>query len=169
MIVNDTDYAGFQKKYIELVSGNVMDKLVDQKDFFTEMLEALTEQQLDFRYEDNKWSLRELLVHCIDTEAIFNYRALCIMRGETQTLPGFDQDDYVKNASINHYNKEYIINYFTITRYNTLVLFKNMDPELWEREGHVADYTMKLKAIPAVIAGHLEHHIRVIKDKYFIK
>lgn len=164
--INTDDIPEFQKKYIDLVDGDPIEMLANQKESFTEFLEQLDEAKLDYRYAENKWTLREVIVHIIDTEQIFNYRALCVMRGDTQNLAGFDQDVYISNAHVSHYSKEYLINYFTITRYNSLVLIKGANENVWENEGHISDYKMKLKVFPYMLAGHLKYHMQIIKERY---
>ncbi len=161
-----TDYAEFQQKYITLVNDNPIDFLSEQKDRFAELLESIDEDKLDYRYAEGKWSLRELITHIVDTELIFSYRALATARGDKQNLNGFDHEGYIANANLENHNKEYLINYFTIARYNSLILFKGIADDQWENEIAITDYTMKLKAFPAMIAGHMEYHMQMIKDRY---
>ena len=45
------------------------------------------------------WGDSTVLGHILDTERIFAYRGLCVARGETNPLPGFEQDDYVATGA----------------------------------------------------------------------
>ncbi len=164
--LNENDYAPFQKKYIDSFEGDVFELLAKQKESFTTFIDSLDNEQLNYSYADDKWTLRQVIIHIIDTEAIFNYRALCISRGDKQVLAGFDQDEYMDNMIIDKFNKEYLINYFTITRYNCLILINSFTDEQWEWEGKINDYTMKLKVFPHMNAGHLEHHWKIIQERY---
>ena len=163
---NENEYTQYQKTYLDHVEGDVMELLAEQKDSFSEFIESLSDEDLNFSYAENKWTMRQLLMHIIDTEAIFTYRALAISRAEKQTLPGFDQDDYVSNTDFDHLDKEYLINYFTITRYNTLIVFKGMSDEQMMRIGKISDYSMSVRVAAAIIAGHLEYHKKLIKERY---
>ncbi|MCB0812844.1 MAG: DinB family protein, partial [Flavobacteriales bacterium] len=44
------------------------------------------------RYAPDKWTIRELFQHLVDTERVFQYRALSFARGDTTPLPGFDEN-----------------------------------------------------------------------------
>lgn len=159
-------YPAFQEKYISLVSGDVFKMLADQKEQFGAFIDSLNDTQLDHRYEEGKWSIREVLIHIMDTEQIFNYRALCTARGEKGILPGFDQDVYMSQIQTEAFSREYLLNYFTITRYNSLVLFKSFSPEQWDTLAHIDDYEMSLSAFPYMAAGHLQHHWNILKTRY---
>lgn len=156
----------FQSRYIKLVEGDVNQLLAQQKDSFAELIAGLSEEKLNYRYADNKWSLREVILHVIDTEQIFNYRFLCGLRGEQQELPGFDQDELINsNKALNH-DSEYLLNYFTITRYNSLILFKALNPEHANDTVKMSGYEMSLSAFPYMAAGHLMYHENIIKERY---
>lgn len=55
---------------------------------------SLPEEKLFYRYAHGKWTVKEILVHIIDDERIFSYRALRFARDEKLNLIGFDQDSY---------------------------------------------------------------------------
>ena len=156
----------FQSKYINLVEGDVNQLLAQQKESFAELIEGLSEEKLNYRYAEKKWSLREVILHVIDTEQIFNYRFLCGLRGEQKELPGFNQDEFIdKNTSLDH-DSEYLLNYFTITRYNSLVLFKALNPQHAKDTVKISGYEMSLAAFPYMVAGHLLYHVNIIKERY---
>jgi len=164
--INKDSLPEFLQKYVSLVKDDPIDMLKQQKESFSAFIDNLSEGTLDFSYGEGKWTLREVITHMVDTEQIFGYRALCIARGEEGALPGFDQDVYISKARLTRHTKEYLANYFTITRYSTLILFNGTDDSLWERMGHMSGYTLPLKAIPHVIAGHHAHHMNIIDERY---
>jgi len=53
----------------------------------------------EYRYQDGKWHLKEILGHLCDAERIFSTRALRISRNDQTPLPGFNQDDYVPQSN----------------------------------------------------------------------
>ena len=60
----------------------------------------LKEKEL-YVYAEGKWTFKQLLVHVIDTERIFNYRALRFARNDSTELQGFDHDFYNENVAAN--------------------------------------------------------------------
>ena len=85
--------------YMELVPSNdLLDYFAHPSESIAALAPALTEAQLLYRYASGKWSVKDIFAHVIDCERIYCYRALCIARGETQALPGFEENDYARQA-----------------------------------------------------------------------
>src|SRR5437588_6830550 len=95
-----TEYAAFYEKYVSLVPDEDVLVALDQQLAETLiLLRGVSEQHGTFRYEPEKWSLKEVLGHLIDTERIMSYRALRLARNDRTPLAGFEQDDYVKSGA----------------------------------------------------------------------
>ena len=107
-----------------------------------------------------------MLGHVIDCERIFATRALCIARGERQSLPGFEQDDYVKEAKFNKRTLKDLIDEFSLVRKSNLVLFKTFTDNELNKRGIASENEVTVRAILFIIAGHGMHHIEVLKEKY---
>src|SRR5688572_8706035 len=89
-----TEYAQSYAGYVALVpEDDILAAIEDQSSETQKLLASLDESKAAFRYAESKWSVKEVLGHVIDCERIFAYRALAIARGETQPLPGFEEDD----------------------------------------------------------------------------
>lgn len=159
-------YADFYKKYVNKVKGNPLSFLANQQKEIADVLKLINKKNIDHKYAEGKWSLKEVLVHMIDTEQIFAYRALAIARGEKKTIPGFDQDKYIKNANLENISKKQIAENFKSIRKSSLFLFDTFGPEDWVRVGKAAGNEISASALPYIIAGHTKHHLDIIKKKY---
>src|SRR5436305_3115345 len=86
-------------KYIQLVPYSDLETAfhLHQTDLLS-LLEGLDPDKWDHRYAKDKWTVKEMVQHIIDTERVFSYRALCIARKEKQSLPGFEEKDYAAAA-----------------------------------------------------------------------
>jgi hypothetical protein len=160
------DFPPFQEKYIALVPDDVMNHLIKQKSTFSAYIDSLTEERLNYRYAEDKWTIRESIMHVIDTEQVFSYRALAVSRGDIQNLSGFDQNIYVDNFNSERLGASYLNKYFNTTRDNFLTLAEGMQDSDWEKSGTMSSYTMRLNAFPFMIAGHLDHHLAILKNNY---
>jgi hypothetical protein len=162
-----SDYKPYQEAYIITVEGNnILKVLEEQLKNIPDFLNSIPEIKGNYSYTEGKWTIKEVIEHITDTERIFAYRALCIARGENQVLPGFEQDDYADAANSNERNLIDLIEEFRKVRAANLSLFKSFSEEVINKKGNVSDYQITVNAILYVIAGHLNHHINILKEKY---
>ena len=161
------EYDPYYHRYISLVQEeDVLIALDQQLSETLILLRSLSEQHGTFRYEPDKWSVKEVLGHLIDAERIMSYRALCIARGERAPLPGFEQDDYVSNGNFDSRGVATLAREFEQVRRATISLFRNLEPEVWERRGRANNVEISVRALAYIIAGHELHHKAVLKDRY---
>ena len=156
-------YPSYFEKYTSLVKDEVMTSLKKQRKKFKKFI--LSDFDPDYFYAPGKWTVRQSIVHIIDTERVFTYRAMAISRGEKQSLPGFDQDKYTDH-DWGHLSKEQLWREFSAVRRSTIALFKNMNPDMLEKIGKVAGNDFSVCAVPYICAGHLIHHMNIFKSKY---
>lgn len=162
-----TEYAAYYGRYTSLVAGNdIMAALEDQPQHTLALLTGLGEEQGNYRYAPDKWSIKEMLGHLIDTERILAYRALCIARNDRTPLPGFEQDDYVRSGGFAECPLGYLMQEFVCVRDATVFLFEGLNPEAWMRRGIANQNEVSVRAIAYIIAGHELHHRQVLKEKY---
>ena len=162
-----TEYDAFYAGYISRVNDpDVLSVLRRQRTVLLDLLGELNEEQAQFQYAPGKWSLKEVIGHLIDTERLFSYRALCIARGETQSLPGFEQDDYVAAGSFDSRSISNLLGEYGAVRESSMQLFENFDPSVWSNRGIANEVSFSVRSIAFIIAGHEAHHIGVIQNKY---
>ncbi len=161
------EFNPYYGKYIALVpEGDIVQTLKAQLAETLAMLKAIPDDKAGYRYAPGKWSVRELLGHLTDAERIFVYRALCIARGETQSLPGFEEDDYVRGGSFDSLPLSAVIEEFATVRSATLSFFGNLSQDAWKKLGSANGSAVSVRAIAYILGGHERHHRQVLKDKY---
>lgn len=131
-----------------------------------EFFESIPEERWDHRYAVGKWTLKESIIHLLDTERIFTYRALRIARNDGTPLPGFEQDDYVAYYNADKRSPASIIQEYKAVRTATLELFRNLTDEDLLRTGTAGNMPISVRALAYMIAGHERHHIVLTKEKY---
>lgn len=155
--------------YIEQVDyQNVIEALTVNKDVVINLFKSLSEEQKNFRYDVGKWSPHEILGHLTDTERIFGYRALCIGRGEKQSLPGFDENEYADAAKFSEVSFESLLEQYRLVREGSLALFSTFTEEVASQIGNANGNAVSAKALIWMIAGHEMHHLKVLKERYLI-
>ena len=164
---SEGDCAEYYFRYINLVPEvDILTLLHTQRDWFGDWIESLTDEQLQHKYEAGKWSLAEMIGHIMDTERIMSYRMLAISRNEKKSLPGFEQDDYIKESNFNAISAEDLASEWKAIRLSTLHLARNMNGEMASRLGTANDVSVRALSFPYIMAGHVIHHYRVAQEKY---
>ncbi len=133
---------------------------------FVEFLSSIPKEKHDFAYAKDKWTIKEVLIHIIDTERIFQYRALRFSRGDTTELPGFDQDIYVPESLAGKRTMESIVKEYTAVRLSTILLFENMEKANLENSGVASGVPWTVGTIGFVICGHQQHHQNILEQRY---
>lgn len=162
------EFNPFYNTYVSLIpdGADPLALLREQPIALKNLLSHLTDKQALFRYAPGKWSIKESLVHMIDTERIFSYRALRLGRGDQTPLPGFDQDGYVPVSDANSRTLASIWAEYDAVRTATLALLISFDADAFARTGTVSGGLMSVRALAYIIPGHEAHHIGLFRERY---
>jgi hypothetical protein len=165
---NNNEYTPFYGYYINLVpEGNILDLMKQEHQITQSILQQIPPSKGNFRYEDGKWSIKELLQHMIDTERIMNYRALRFARKDKTELPGFEQDDYVSVLEdTDRYPLSVFVEDWEILRENSIRLFKRFNDEESKRTGRANNSIFSVRALAYINVGHEIHHRRILQERY---
>src|SRR3984957_4613876 len=151
----ENKYASFYARYIALVPGDdLMTALGAQRLPVLQMLSARRERGGNFRYAPGKWSVKEIVGHMSDTERVFTYRAMRIARGDQTPLPGFEQDDYVKNGGFGERRLADLAEEFAAVRSGSIALFRSLNDAAWARRGIASGKEVTVRALAFMVAGH---------------
>ncbi|QYA26551.1 DinB family protein [Gramella sp. MT6] len=162
------EFGEFYSGYIDRLDSDaeLLPSLQDNTEEMLEFFKGIPSDKWSHRYQPDKWSLLDLLQHIIDTERIFQYRALCFARNEQKALPGFDQDLYVLNSGAEHRNSADLIEEFKAVRTSGIFLFKNFTETMLKITGNMNDVNTSPRAIGFIMVGHAKHHKDVISNRY---
>jgi hypothetical protein len=164
-----TEYAPFYARYVaDVPEGDVVATLRESGREIVEALAAIPESRGGFRYAPDKWSVREVIGHVIDTERIFGYRALRLARADATPLPGFDENQYVPTAGSDARTIADLVDELRIVREGTVRLFASLPDEAWPRRGVVNGREVSVRALAYITAGHARHHLGVLRERYAI-
>ncbi|APQ18881.1 DinB family protein [Maribacter hydrothermalis] len=168
--LQEDEFNFFYATYLRKLNNDedLISALVDGKEWFQTFIGELKDHQLLFRYGDGKWTIAEVLVHLIDTERIFQYRAFRISRNDKTPMPGFEQDDYILESKSNDRSKAAILEEYLSVRNATISLFKNISNDIMTRRGTASGMSWSVAALGLAISGHQRHHEHILKERYLI-
>jgi hypothetical protein len=131
-----------------------------------DMFTALPDEKGTYRYEDGKWSIKEVLGHLIDGERIFAYRVFRIARADETPIEGFEQDGYIENAHSNERSFGGLLEEFNLLRRANLLFFDHLRDEQWRFVGVANNSRISVRAIAFIMAGHVRHHTNILSERY---
>ncbi len=162
-----TEHAPGYSKVIELVAdGDIIQTLEQQIENTLSLLRTVSTDKANFRYAPDKWSVKEVLGHLIDSERIFSYRALRFARNDQTPLPGYEQDDYVREGGFDSRNLAELAEEFATLRRATIQLLRSLNETQWLRHGKANENEVSVRALAYIIAGHELHHIDILRSRY---
>jgi hypothetical protein len=127
---------------------------------------TIPEGKGEHRYQPDKWSIKELLCHVIDTERIFAYRALSFARNDKTSLPGFEENDYARKANANARSLIQVVEEMKNLRVSSIDLYKSFTAEMIDRKGLANGLEISVKNQLYLIAGHMLHHRQILMERY---
>ncbi|MDX1940547.1 MAG: DinB family protein [Saprospiraceae bacterium] len=161
------EFAPYYQRYIDKApEGDVVQLLIDQKQQMLDFLKSLPVEKWDYRYAEGKWSIKEVLLHLIDSERIFTYRALGVARNDQTSFPGFDQDAYVPESNADGRSVDSLLAEYAAVREASIQLFANFNEEIYKRIGKANNTPISVRALAYISAGHELHHLNIIKERY---
>jgi len=161
------EYNPYYLQYIKKAGdATISSGLKDNGDVIIAFLESISEEKLEYRYEEGKWTIKEIIQHLIDTERVFTYRALCIARKDKTLFPGYDQDEYAVNSEANNRSMISLMNEYKSVRLSSIILFESFSPEMLTRVGIASNSNLSPRAAAFITIGHENHHCKIIKERY---
>lgn len=163
-----TTFPSYFNTYIKLIpEENVLTALVINGEKAEAFFSQISEEKSHYKYAVDKWTVKEIVQHVIDTERIFAYRALAIARSEIAILPSFDENKYAANSRANQRSWTDLTKEFQSVRQSTILLFNSFQPDLLNNSGKINDYQMTVLALGFSCAGHVMHHMEIIRERYW--
>lgn len=161
------EFAPYYNTYISLVEdGNALPVLDTQAAELRAIFSTVPEEKGAFAYATGKWTIKELLSHLIDGERMFAYRILRISRGDTTPIEGFEQDGYIENSNANNRSFAELLQEFELQRQSNLLMLNNISDEGSRRMGTASDKAVSVRALAYIMAGHVQHHMSILRERY---
>ncbi len=165
--LNQNEYNPYYKSYIDnATDSNIVNGLQQNIDTVVSFYSNVPLAKHDYAYAEGKWTVKDILLHVIDTERVFSYRALRIARQDKTPLAGFEQDDYVISGNTKTRTLKSLLEEYKAVRYSTIALYNSFDSNSLEQIGEASGFPISVRALGYIIAGHENHHNQVLKELY---
>ncbi|WP_396163579.1 DinB family protein [Flavobacterium sp.] len=165
--LNPNEFAPYYVDYIKLVpEQDIVKGLTNQNEELIHFFTSISVFKHEFRYEEGKWTVKDIILHLIDAERILSYRALRIARNDKTALSGFEENDYVVSARANERDFESLLTEYKTVRQATISLFESFSKEDLLQLGLASNYSVSVRGIGYIILGHELHHKQIILERY---
>ncbi len=155
------------RSYVALVPQlELPDAFAQHQKSLLELLQKMPAEKWNYRYAVGKWTVKEMIQHIIDTDRIFNYRALAFARKETAALPGYDENSYALASNANNRTPTSLIEETKAVQRSSALLFDSFGGAQFEQSGMANGNSISVAAIGFILIGHTLHHINVLKERY---
>ncbi len=161
------EHAPYFATYISMVpAGDLVSVYRTQLDSLPALLAGIGDARAGYRYAPDKWSVREVVGHLIDTERVFSYRATQFSRGDSSPLPSFDQDAWVPHGHYDSRALEDLIEEWRDVRRASLSLVRGLPSEALARRGIASNMSFSVLALVCIIPGHVAYHVTRLPTDY---
>ncbi|NNC61493.1 MAG: DinB family protein [Eudoraea sp.] len=165
--LKEHEYNPYYRAYIEALGEvDLMKTLRKQIKNYPQFLASIPEDKLNYQYAEGKWTVAEVLLHVLDSERVFQYRALRFARKDQTPLPGFDQDLYVPQSGAGNRGLDSIIEEYKAIRQSTITLYESFEEDILKRKGVASNSNMSVAALGFIICGHQRHHRNILRERY---
>ena len=165
--LNENEYPKYYDKYFPLLfDSGLIDNLNLSQKMLLEICGNLSDEKWNYKYAEGKWSVKNVVNHITDCERIFQYRAVCIARGEKNMLPGFEENDYAAASNADKRSGESLLNESNAVRQSSILLYGSFDEEQLMKIGNANNWAVSVRAIGWMLSAHQIHHLNVIKERY---
>ena len=159
------EYAEFYATYIGRVpDGGWLERLQAQPSELRALLGGYDDERAALPMAPGKWSVLDLLGHISDAERVFAFRVLWFARADASALPGFDQDNWARQAAGTRRTVAGALDEFDAVRQASLTLLRSLPDGIADRSGVANGKAVTVRALAWIIAGHAQHHLDALHE-----
>jgi uncharacterized damage-inducible protein DinB len=169
-MITKPDYSDLPTNYFYyfnlITETNLMDALKNSHEMTLKLISSIPSEKEDYKYAENKWTLKQVLSHIVDCERIYTYRALRFSRLDNTELAGFDENIYAVNSNASERNLHQFLEEYDNIRKSTINLYSYMTDEMLDFKGIANKVQFTARLIGFIAAGHNVHHCNLITERY---
>ncbi|TVQ51042.1 MAG: DinB family protein [Saprospirales bacterium] len=121
---------------------------------------------LEYRYQPEKWTLRQLVVHVIDAELVMGFRMLAAVRNDSNNYPGYDYESYAEQTANDSRNWAELRAAWKTVRKQTQSFCESIDQQSWVSECTVDGRRLSASLLLYITLGHPRIHFETIRKRY---
>jgi len=161
-----SEYSPSHESYIRRVpDGDIVDIIEKQIEETLAFVRPLSDREASSRRKPTEWNIKEIIGHLSEGERIISCRALRFARADYQPLPGWDQDDYMRESNFTERSLQDLTQELEHLRRANVALFRSFSAEALNRRGKADGKEVSVRALLYILAGHERHHLEQMRQR----
>ena len=146
--------------------------MVDIKEFkvsvdsFYRTMEGVSEKQASIKLSEDKWSLKEIIGHLIDSASNNHQRFLRLQSDDLLDFPPYDGEKWIRLQKYNDMNWSTIVSFWY--NYNLLLLniIKNVEDSSLANVWIKGETAIPLEKLINDYYGHIKIHVKHFEERF---
>lgn len=130
------------------------------------VLASLPAEKSGYAYAPGKWTVNQLVGHVLVSQRVFVSRAVFVARGETQPLPGYDENAYAHGWPGAGVPLSLLAEAYAAEAASTASWIGLLGTEELEREGVANNLRIRPSWMFRALVGHESHHLDILRERY---
>ena len=144
----------------------IIDEYVRQASVLPAAIKGLTAVELNAHPIPNTWSIRQIVLHVMDSDLIASDRMKRIIAEHNPTLIGFDESAFASNLFYDHLDAVMAAEVFAKNRLLTGDILNRLPAAAFLRAGtHNQRGRVTLEELLKLYVQHVDHHMKFLKHK----
>lgn len=151
---------------------DLIDQYANGGDKLSQAIRGLTRDDLlcppqgDAAAEIGRWSIQQVVIHCMDSELVSADRMKRMIAEDNPTLFGYDENRYVSNLFYDEQDAQQAAGIVSVNRRLFAAVLRRLPQSAWERAGtHNQRGKLTVGSYLKEVVEHLDHHLKFIHAK----
>ena len=129
-------------------------------------IEGLSQADLNAHPVPNTWSIRQIVIHVLDSDLAATHRMKRIVAEEKPLLIAYDETAFAQRVGYEKLDVKLCCELFAAHRAHTAEFLRALPDGAFSRQGvHNQNGIVTLEGMVENYARHLDHHMRFLREK----
>lgn len=155
--------------FFDLAPGDdLISALQKNKEDVIKLINSIPAEREEFKYAEDKWTVRQVFIHLADDERYYAYKAFCCSRQVNVFLEVPQGNDYNKDFNATGRTLKDISEEWISVRNATITLFSHMTDGMLDFKFPNQTDIYSARSLGWMTVGHAVHHCNLIREKYLV-
>ena len=143
-----------------------IDRYANGAEQLAHAISGLSSADLDALPVPGTWSIRQIVLHMMDSDLIASDRMKRIIAMDNPSILAYDESAFARSLHYDQLDASLACDVFSKNRQLTSELLRRLPEGAFARQGiHSEKGPVTLRSMVETYVGHLEHHLKFIREK----